>query len=262
MGQTDLIRQAVKCFAREDAQEHEEAVALLYELSKSYPFCEKIGATSGAILFLVGLTSNESGHIRTAEVADKVLKNLEQCDNNVMQMAENGRLQPLLDRLIAGDASFHKTVFRTYLYNVVRFFLVARSKARFVWCLWESTKVMKSNCRNVILPSLWRIHVYEVPMVVTVYGFNIHHVSISLEYTKSTFNNACVNAKTMPENWFWMKSNMQHTSLQVKCLDHALRYEIPQGRSNENLHYIINLTILWLRLALLKIQTSRKFNVQ
>lgn len=121
MGQTDLIRQAVKCLAREDAQEQEEAVALLYELSKSYAFCEKIGATSGAILFLVGLTSNESGHIKTAELADKILKNLEKCDNNVMQMAENGRLQPLLDRLIAGDASIHKTVFRTYLDNVVSF---------------------------------------------------------------------------------------------------------------------------------------------
>lgn len=107
IGQTDLIRQAVKCLSRDQFQEREEAVALLYDLSKSYPLCEKIGATNGAILILVGMTSSISENVRAAELADLTLTNLERCDNNVLQMAENGRLQPLLDRLIQGCNSCH-----------------------------------------------------------------------------------------------------------------------------------------------------------
>lgn len=66
----------------------------------------------------------------------------------------------------------------------------------------------RSNCRNVRVPSLCCIHVYVVSMVVAVRKFDILHVSIPLEYTKSTFNNACVNTKTMPQNWHRLKSNI------------------------------------------------------
>ncbi|KAG0564740.1 hypothetical protein M758_8G130700 [Ceratodon purpureus] len=104
IGQTDIIRQSVKCLARDDNQEREEAVKLLHELSKSYFMCEKIGATNGAILFLVGMTSSNPENMAASNIAEQVLTNLSTCDSNVMQMAENGRLQPLLDRLTHGDA--------------------------------------------------------------------------------------------------------------------------------------------------------------
>lgn len=105
IGQTDVIRQAVKCLARDEPQEREESVKLLHELSKSYFMCEKIGATNGAILFLVGMTSSNSENMAAGNVAEQVLTNLSKCDKNVMQMAENGRVQPLLDRLTHGPLS-------------------------------------------------------------------------------------------------------------------------------------------------------------
>lgn len=104
IGQTDILRQAVKCLARDDPTEREESVKLLYELSNSYFMCEKIGATNGAILFLVGMTSGSSENMVAGDIADDVLTNLSKCDKNVLQMAENGRVQPLLDRLTQGDA--------------------------------------------------------------------------------------------------------------------------------------------------------------
>jgi hypothetical protein len=105
IGQTDIIRQAVKCLARDEPDEREEAVRLLYELSKSYSLCEKIGATNGAILFLVGMTSSNPENMAAGNLAEQVLTNLSKCDKNVLQMAENGRLQPLLDRLTQGSQS-------------------------------------------------------------------------------------------------------------------------------------------------------------
>ena len=75
---------------------------LLHELSKSYSLCNKIGATNGAILILVGMLSSNSEDVATVEHAELALANLERCDTNVKQMAENGRLQPLLKRLVEG----------------------------------------------------------------------------------------------------------------------------------------------------------------
>eukprot|EP01018_Ginkgo_biloba_P029799 Gb_23646 [translate_table: standard] len=103
IAETDAIRSFVKCLSRELSQEREEAVSLLLELSKSESLCEKIGSVNGAILILVGMTSSKSEHILAVEKADKTLENLEKCDRNVRQMAENGRLQPLLTRLVEGS---------------------------------------------------------------------------------------------------------------------------------------------------------------
>lgn len=100
--QGDTVRTIVKLFSHELSKEREEAVSLLYELSKSEVLCEKIGSVNGAILILVGMTSSSSENILTVEKADKTLENLERCENNVRQMAENGRLQPLLTQILEG----------------------------------------------------------------------------------------------------------------------------------------------------------------
>ncbi|KAF8406722.1 hypothetical protein HHK36_008814 [Tetracentron sinense] len=98
----DTIRTIVKFLSNDLSKEREDAVSLLYELSKSEALCEKIGAVNGAILILVGLTSSNSENILTVEKADRTLENLEKCEKNVRQMAENGRLQPLLTLLLEG----------------------------------------------------------------------------------------------------------------------------------------------------------------
>ncbi|KAJ7957990.1 RING-type E3 ubiquitin transferase [Quillaja saponaria] len=102
LGEGDTVRTIVKFLSHELSKEREEAVSLLYELSKSEALCEKIGSINGAILILVGMTSSKSENILTVEKADKTLENLEKCENNVRQMAENGRLQPLLTQLLEG----------------------------------------------------------------------------------------------------------------------------------------------------------------
>ncbi|KAI7755856.1 hypothetical protein M8C21_002738 [Ambrosia artemisiifolia] len=103
MAEGDNVRTIVKFLSHEQSKEREEAVSLLYELSKSESLCEKIGSVNGAILILVGMTSSKSENLLTVEKADKTLENLEKNENNVRQMAENGRLQPLLTLILEGS---------------------------------------------------------------------------------------------------------------------------------------------------------------
>lgn len=106
MAEGDIVRTIVKFLSHEQSKEREEAVSLLYELSKSKLLSEKIGSINGAILLLVGMSTGESESIFTVETAEKTLQNLESCENNVLQMAENGRLQPLLTELLKGASQF------------------------------------------------------------------------------------------------------------------------------------------------------------
>ncbi|XP_071733974.1 U-box domain-containing protein 44-like [Rutidosis leptorrhynchoides] len=103
MAEGDKVRTIVKFLSHEQSKEREEAVSLLFELSKSESLCEKIGSVNGAILILVGMTSSKSENLSIVEKADKTLENLEKNENNVRQMAENGRLQPLLTLLLEGS---------------------------------------------------------------------------------------------------------------------------------------------------------------
>lgn len=103
----DTVRTMVKFLSPERLPvEREEAVSLLYELSKSEKLCDKIGSVGGSILILVGLASSNSENVLTVEKAEKTLENLAQCENNVRQMAESGRLQPLLTLLLEGAPLF------------------------------------------------------------------------------------------------------------------------------------------------------------
>ncbi|KDP36771.1 hypothetical protein JCGZ_08062 [Jatropha curcas] len=102
LAEGDTVRTIVKLLSHEQSKEREEAVSLLHELSKSEALCEKIGSINGAILILVGMTSSKSENLLTVEMAERTLENLEKCENNVRQMAENGRLQPLLNQLLEG----------------------------------------------------------------------------------------------------------------------------------------------------------------
>lgn len=105
LAEGDTVRTIVKFLSHEQSKEREEAVSLLFELSKSEALCEKIGSINGAILMLVGMTSSKSENVLTVEKADKTLENLEKCENNVRQMAETSRLQPLLMQILEGTCS-------------------------------------------------------------------------------------------------------------------------------------------------------------
>lgn len=109
MAKGEIVRTIVKFLSREKSKEREEAVSLLYELSKSEALSEKISSINGAILFLVGMSSSKSENVLTVETAEKTLQNLESCENNVRQMAENGRLQPLLTQLLEGTSQFSQS---------------------------------------------------------------------------------------------------------------------------------------------------------
>ncbi|XP_068639964.1 U-box domain-containing protein 44-like [Aristolochia californica] len=102
MGDPTTVRTIVKFLSHELSQERKEAVSLLCELSKSESLCRKIGDVNGAILILVGMTSSKSEDVLTVEKAEQTLENLEKCEKNVRQMAENGRLQPLLTTFLEG----------------------------------------------------------------------------------------------------------------------------------------------------------------
>ncbi|RWR98103.1 U-box domain-containing protein 44-like protein [Cinnamomum micranthum f. kanehirae] len=104
MAEGDTIRTIVKFLSNDLSQEREEAVSLLYELSKSESLCEKIGGVNGAILILVGMSSSKSENVLTVEKVEKTLENLQKCEKNVRQMAENGRLQPVLALLLEGSS--------------------------------------------------------------------------------------------------------------------------------------------------------------
>uniref|UniRef100_A0ACD5YJ32 Uncharacterized protein n=1 Tax=Avena sativa TaxID=4498 RepID=A0ACD5YJ32_AVESA len=99
----DNIRTIVKFVSHGHIQEKEQAAYLLFELSEDKPLSEKIGSVPGAILILVGLSSSKAENLLTIDRAEKTLVNLESCEKNVRQMAENGRLQPLLRLLLQGS---------------------------------------------------------------------------------------------------------------------------------------------------------------
>lgn len=82
LGEGGTVRTIVKFLTPEQSleKEKEEAVALLYELSKSQNLSEKIGSIMGAILILIGMTSSKSENILTVEKAHKTLDNLAQSE--------------------------------------------------------------------------------------------------------------------------------------------------------------------------------------
>ena len=120
MAEGDKVRTIVKFLSHEQSKEREEAVSWLYELSKLESLSDKIGSVNGAILILVGMTSSKSENVLTVEKADKTLENLEKNENNVRQMAENGRLQPLLTLLLEGTTyiNFHILKLKFFIHMI------------------------------------------------------------------------------------------------------------------------------------------------
>jgi hypothetical protein len=102
MVELGVLKLAVKSLGSSLEKEKEVAVLLLHELSLHPHTCTQMGYTKGAILFLVGITTDIDEDLHVAGIAEKTLRNLEQMDVTVLQMAEAGRLHPLLSRLCKG----------------------------------------------------------------------------------------------------------------------------------------------------------------
>lgn len=158
----DNIRTIVKFLSHGHVQEKEQAASLLYELSQYKPLSEKIGSVPGAILILVGLSSSKIENLLTVDRADKTLVNLESCEKNVRQMAENGRLQPLLRLLLEGSAdtqlSMAAYVGELVLTNDVKVFVAQTAGSALV-------NIMKSGnreAREAALKALNQISSYDV----------------------------------------------------------------------------------------------------
>ncbi|KAK6921851.1 U-box domain, partial [Dillenia turbinata] len=79
------------------------SLLFLLELSKSQGLCEAIGSAPGGILLLITIKYNWAVDGFASQKAEQVLMNLEKSPNNVKLMAENGLLEPLLNRLIRGS---------------------------------------------------------------------------------------------------------------------------------------------------------------
>lgn len=158
----DNIRTIVKFLSHGHVQEKEQAASLLYELSQYKPLSEKIGSVPGAILILVGLSSSKIENLLTVDRADKTLVNLESCEKNVRQMAENGRLQPLLRLLLEGSLdtqlSMAAYVGELVLTNDVKVFVAQSAGSALV-------NIMKSGnreAREAALKALNQISSYDV----------------------------------------------------------------------------------------------------
>lgn len=103
MAAGDTIRTIVKFLSHNTSPARGEAVSLLFELSKTEYLSEKIGGVNGAVLLLVGIASSNSENVLIVQQAEKTLENMEKCEKNVFQLAENGRLQLVLKLLLEGS---------------------------------------------------------------------------------------------------------------------------------------------------------------
>ncbi|KAJ6828889.1 U-box domain-containing protein 44-like [Iris pallida] len=157
----DTIRTILKFLSHDHSQEREEAVSLLYELSKSEALCEKIGGVNGVILILVGMSSSNSENVLTVERAEKTLENLEKCENNVKQMAENGRLQPLLTLLLEGSPEIQLSMVsylgELVLSNDIKVFVAQTAGSALIRFL----RSPNMQAREAALKSLNQISSYE-----------------------------------------------------------------------------------------------------
>uniref|UniRef100_A0A3B6MN61 RING-type E3 ubiquitin transferase n=1 Tax=Triticum aestivum TaxID=4565 RepID=A0A3B6MN61_WHEAT len=146
----DNIRTIVKFLSHGHVQEKEQAASLLYELSQYKPLSEKIGSVPGAILILVGLSSSKIENLFTVDRADKTLVNLESCEKNVRQMAENGSADTQL--------SMAAYVGELVLTNDVKVFVAQTAGSALV-------NIMKSGnreAREAALKALNQISSYDV----------------------------------------------------------------------------------------------------
>ncbi|KAK9750579.1 hypothetical protein RND81_02G206900 [Saponaria officinalis] len=118
IGKTSAISSTLRMLSSSHQPIKHAALLLLIELSQSKSLSEKIGSINGGILILIQTKYSRSIDTFASEAANQVLKNMEQCPNNIKLMAENGCLEPLLNNLTEGDKET-KLEMVTYLGEII-----------------------------------------------------------------------------------------------------------------------------------------------
>ncbi|CAO2813968.1 unnamed protein product [Amaranthus hypochondriacus] len=207
MGEGGTVRTIVKLLSpRSSEKEKEEAISLLYELSKSQNLSEKIGSINGAIIFLVGMTGSNSENVLTVEKVNKTLDNLAQSESNVRLMAENGRLQPLLTLLLEGNpdtkSSMASFLGELGLNNDVKV-QVAKTVGSSLVNLMKSDDMQS---REASLKALNQISSYDAsakvlieagilpPLVKDLFGFGVKQLPMRLKEVSATILSNVVNS--------------------------------------------------------------------
>ncbi|XP_056691334.1 putative U-box domain-containing protein 42 [Spinacia oleracea] len=103
IAKTPAISATIKMLSSSYQPIRHAALLLLIEFSKCKILSEKIGHVTGGILILLQTKYNRSVDAFASEAADQILRNMEQCPNNIRFIAENGYLEPFLRNLVEGS---------------------------------------------------------------------------------------------------------------------------------------------------------------
>lgn len=96
-----ISRLAIHSLIGSSLREREYAVKLLLEFSGDKAYCAKIASEKGALVLLSSMAGNLE-QPSLANLAEEVLKRMEEVEDNIQHLAEAGRLEPLLSRLCEG----------------------------------------------------------------------------------------------------------------------------------------------------------------
>ncbi|WOL18652.1 U-box domain-containing protein 44-like [Canna indica] len=92
------IRVAIRSLTGWSEIEKEYALKILLEFSGDVNCCTKIALEKGALVLLASMVGNPD-YPTLSNLAEEVLKNLEEVEDNVQHLAMAGRFQPLITRL-------------------------------------------------------------------------------------------------------------------------------------------------------------------
>lgn len=96
-----ISRLAIHSLIGSSEKEREYAVKLLLEFSSDRAYCISLALEKGALVLLTSMAGNLV-HPALSNLAEEVLKNLENVEDNVELLAAAGRFEPLISRLCEG----------------------------------------------------------------------------------------------------------------------------------------------------------------
>lgn len=102
MVEAGVSRLAIKSLAASLEKEKEYAVKLLLEFSNEKELCSRIASERGSLLLLGGMAGNVENPT-LSNLAEQILRKMEELEENVQQLAAAGRFQPLLNLLCEGS---------------------------------------------------------------------------------------------------------------------------------------------------------------
>jgi hypothetical protein len=231
MVELGVLKLAVKSLGSSLEKEKEVAVLLLHELSLHPHTCTQMGYTKGAILFLVGITTDVDEDLYVAGIAEKTLRNLEQMDVTVLQMAEAGRLHPLLSRLCKGSeetqVKMAEHLAQMTLTNTSKE-MVARSGTTQV--LVNMLSLRNEEAKEVSLHALFNLSLLEdtAPLLIKagvlaqllIIMFSAEDTGCSTTQLKEMAADTLANVISVPGNWERVRVDEDSHTLKSETILH------------------------------------------